>query len=63
MCGTFVAHKGNRTPRGGVYTFMILITSGGVDHLREEQQGLGLPKNRRTKRKVDHLRQYGFLMT
>jgi len=24
---------------------MILITSGGVDHLREEQQSLGLPKN------------------
>jgi len=42
---------------------MILITSGGVDHLREEQQSLGLPKKGRTKRKVDHLRQYGFLMT
>jgi len=63
MCGTFVAHKGNRTPRGGVYTFMILITSGGVDHLREEQESLGLPKNGRTKCKLDYLRQYGFLMT
>jgi len=63
MCGTFVAHIGNRTPRGGVYIFMILITSGGVDHLREEQQSLGLPKNGRTKCKVDYLRQYGFLMT
>jgi len=35
---------GNRTPRGGVYMFMILITSSGVDHLIKEQQSLGLPK-------------------
>jgi len=34
----------NRTPRGGVYIFMILITSSGVDHLIKEQESLGLPK-------------------
>jgi len=44
MLARLLRITGNRTPRGGVYMFMILITSSGVDHLREEQQSLGLPK-------------------
>jgi len=41
---------GNRTPRGGVYIFIIMITSSGAEYLRKlDQRSLGRPEKRRAK--------------